>query len=173
MGVATIISLFILYKTLVNHVKISLIPLVASIFLLSLLIILTQFKIISFYPLDNLFSLFLIILPVTFYLLLQTLNFGRKNPKLAFACFSPFIINLFALTIISFHLLTDQKITLLPLFAGWAVLLEIYKNFVSLVLGVGPTNFIYAFNSNRYSFHSRRYGQKNGANCEEAEHDSF
>ncbi|MBM3283486.1 hypothetical protein FJY90_04485 [Candidatus Gottesmanbacteria bacterium] len=55
------------------------------------------------------------------------------------------VIIILALILLVFHLLTDQKPLILPFLYGWSIFLEVAKNLRTLLLGVGPANFITAF----------------------------
>ncbi|MBI5452673.1 hypothetical protein HY945_04370 [Candidatus Gottesmanbacteria bacterium] len=46
---------------------------------------------------------------------------------------------------LAIHLFTDQKPIILPLSFGWIIFLEILKNLKTMLLGVGPSNFLTAF----------------------------
>ncbi len=47
--------------------------------------------------------------------------------------------------LLTIHLFTDQKPIILPFNHGWIIFLETLKNIKTLVLGMGPTNFLTAF----------------------------
>lgn len=46
---------------------------------------------------------------------------------------------------LTIHLFTDQKPIILPFNHGWIIFLETLKNIKTLVMGMGPTNFLTAF----------------------------
>jgi tetratricopeptide (TPR) repeat protein len=70
------------------------------------------------------------IIPENYFLVLYTLSF---------------LMTLTAGMIVVYHLFTDSQPILLPIAAGWIIFVETLKNLKSLLLGVGPSNFVTAF----------------------------
>lgn len=107
-----------------------------------------------FTPAGNILNTALFIIVVTTYLtakvLLDMLLFSNHRP----VAFHPFVFRLISLILCSvvmitliIHLFTDQNnaVILLPHRFGWSIFVETLKNIKTLLLGVGPTNFMTAF----------------------------
>jgi len=162
MSAGTILTASILYFVLTNLAtnpkKNILSPLVISSGLVAIITIIQQFKLIpAVTPLGGMLPTFTFLLPVGLFLAVKTAvslekhQTNSKNASLAGLFKSNLVetVSLFlivcALTLTGYHLLTDSKPIILPFIFGWAILMEVYKNFPNFLLGVGPNNFSYAF----------------------------
>ena len=157
--VITSILYFVLTNLATNPKKDILSPLVISSGLVAIITIIQQFKLIpAVNPLGGMLPTFTFLLPVGLFLAVKTAvsfeshqTVNSKKTSFAGLLRSNIIetVSLFlivcALTITGYHLLTDSKPIILPFFFGWAILMEVYKNFPNFLLGVGPSNFSYAF----------------------------
>lgn len=162
MGTGTILALIVLFFTLTQTIdKLSnklLYPLIASSVLVSLLTIVQQLTINnqqlaihSLSPLGGLLLTFLFLLPVTAYLVAELIPHLRqiKHIKLILPKIAVLAVISIALATSAFHLLTDQKPLILPFPFGWAIMMEAFKNFSNFLLGVGPTNYSFAYTVGR------------------------
>jgi len=166
MSAGTILTASILYFVLTNLAtnpkKNILSPLVISSGLVAIITIIQQFKLIpAVTPLGGMLPTFTFLLPVGLFLAVKTAvslekhQTNSKNASLAGLFKSNLVetVSLFlivcALTLTGYHLLTDSKPIILPFIFGWAILMEVYKNFPNFLLGVGPNNFSYAFTAGK------------------------
>ena len=161
--VAPIISLIIIFITTTSSqknkslIKKTFYALIASSLITSLISIyqasdLNSFSSITwlqnktFSPLGNPLSLitFLIpLLPAFIFLIFKTKSVWEKT----FSVVTSIIIILALATQISFYLPPNQitQFILLPYTAGWSITVDIFKSLRTILLGVGPGNFINAF----------------------------
>ena len=161
--VAPIISLIIIFITTTSSqknkslIKKTFYALIASSLITSLISIyqasdLNSFSSITwlqnktFSPLGNPLSLitFLIpLLPAFIFLIFKTKSVWEKT----FSVVTSIIIILALATQISFYLPPNQitQFILLPYTAGWSIAVDIFKSLRTILLGVGPGNFINAF----------------------------
>lgn len=161
MGTGTILALAVLFFTLTQNVVSAISGfrfLIVSSVLISILIIIQQLAIKnqqlaihSLSPLGGFLSAFSFLLIVTVYLVAELLpqitqikKVKQILPKIAI-----FAVIATALSISAFHLLTDAKPLLLPFSYGWAIMMEMYKNFQSFLFGVGPANYSFAYTIGR------------------------
>jgi tetratricopeptide (TPR) repeat protein len=114
----------------------------------------------AFTPAGTLLATAVFLSVITVYLLSSLLSFVLSQKKNNRFSFSSLIKNLsfdifaqtFALLVVGgtavlviIHLFTDQKPVILPFSLGWIIFVETLKNIKTLLLGVGPANFIAAF----------------------------
>ncbi len=144
-GPLTLFALAILYFSLTAK-QFNITPLIISSLVISVLIIVSQFK-----PgiVDNqmLPSSFIFLLAMSIHFLLNII-FKNKN----FKSFIIFLILTAGTLVSGFHLMTDKKIISLPFLAGWAIMMEAYKNISNFVIGIGPGNFTFAYTVGKPAF---------------------
>lgn len=76
----------------------------------------------------------------------QTTSEEHEETKSFFILYGvAFLIMIIAVIILAYHLVVDQQPIILPFRYGWLVFLEQLKNIKTILLGVGPTNFMAAF----------------------------
>lgn len=167
MGGASMFALTLLYFSLTHSARPGLagsqgqalpaLPITAlliSAILLSIPILVRQFNPnLNIFPLGSYYSTALFLVPLVVYSVVAFIRPRLSIPKgVAFMAFVAFLILISALALSVYHLFTDlpagqagQKPILLPPTAGWAILLESYKNVSHFALGVGPNNFSSAY----------------------------
>jgi hypothetical protein len=146
LGLLTIISTALLFFSLVQflpsfNTKFPIFtPLIFSSSIVSLVLILQQFKLVTnFNPAGDLLTVFLLLLIVSVYLITKIISQRSVFDGLALT------IVMVGGGLSGFHLATDAKPFLLPFPFGWVVMMESFKNFLTFLLGVGGGNFAYAF----------------------------
>lgn len=161
MGTGTILALVVLFFSLTQSIVWAISGfrfLIASTVLISILTIIQQLTIsnqqLSIHnlsPLGGLLPTFAFLLIVTVYLLAELLPqiSQIKKVKQIFPKIAILAAVATALSISAFHLFTDAKPLLLPFSFGWAIMMEMYKNFQSFLLGVGPANYSFAYTIGR------------------------
>ena len=126
-------------------------PLIIPALFISFLVIISQFNLPTISPLGNLLSSFLYLLVIGVFLAahlaLQIPSLKTKKIKLlSLLIHAAVTFIILAGSVVSlFRLSTDTKTLILPFSFGWHIMMEVFKNFGSFLLGVGPSNFSYAY----------------------------
>jgi len=159
MSTTTIVAGFLLYLLLIHSEakpkELLMNILVIDAILLSLYVIFLYTGILpqsQFTPAGSLLATAVFLAIIAVYLLTKIItyfvtnskNIARKLESVIFYSLSLLLVGTTAI-FLTIHLLTDQKPLLLPIGIGWMILLETLKNWQTLLLGVGPSNFITAF----------------------------
>lgn len=160
LSTSTLIACFLLYVLTIQFLhesgkKIVLSILIADACLICLYIMLIYTGLVPksvFTPAGSLLNTAIFLSLVSVFLIAKVLltvltrNYSGKNHNSLLLYYFFSLVLIIPTTIfLTVHLFLDQTPLILPLQFGWGVLLEVLKNFKSLLLGVGPTNFMTAF----------------------------
>jgi len=151
LGTGTILALTFLYFSLTQQRTTYFYPLIIPALFISFLVIISQFNLPTISPLGSPLSSFLYLLVIGVFLVthlaLQIPSLKTKKIKLLSLLFHAAVtfIILAGSVVSLFRLSTDAKPLILPFSFGWHIMMEVFKNFGRFLLGVGPSNFSYAY----------------------------
>jgi len=70
---------------------------------------------------------------------------SQDTPEVTFFNLVTLVLSVTAGALLIYHLAKVQKPVILPFYFGWGIFLEVLKDAKTMLLGVGPTNFVAAF----------------------------